>query len=279
MAGNRAPAIADAPTWAREVSADEVDPVLLEAHVARHHDEKTLFSALGGKVTHTVIEEGTERLGPTRPRSKAVEGTATVAETILMLAPLAGLAPFLVGGVLWTGYEGQHFLTDPLPLERALLFSAVGFWVAVLYPPRVLFDWVRRRRRWDTADLIVQVYVIACAALTLRVLSNANIDITDLVSAAPVLPIWIASTLSIVALAMIALFSRRLTPAENRYRIVLAQRPHEHKIAEAVAAMSSKRRSQLLDERNAALAILHERGLLTDAAYAQALRADLGRLG
>lgn len=85
-------------------------------------------------------------------------------------------------------------------------------------------------------------------------------------------------TASIIVCLAVALFSRRPTPEELERRIVLVREPRREKIARAVQALPEETCSELLKQRDRALAVLRDRGLIDADSYEHAVATDLGRL-
>ncbi|HEY1134051.1 MAG TPA: hypothetical protein VGE77_05700 [Nocardioides sp.] len=254
----------DAATWARTVPADAAGARLLEAHVLHRH---------GHPFVH--------RLGCRRVRSDAaapspaVQRLAEGASFAAFLVPLAGLTVFLAGGdVPLSGGRTLPTTSDGFAPGTQLTLARVCFWVTAAMPLVAAVHWWRAGRWRAVATAGLLAWTGGCAALAAIVLPQRGADPWG-TTALPMHLTW-AGCLVVVVLLLTASRAASQGPPT-----VIRDAPHPpapDAIAELVRDLPARDRATSFADREAALAVLVERGLVPAATRDAARDLPLGRL-
>ena len=255
---------ADAREWARDQSlANTPRLARLEAFAFQQHPE--IVAGFG--------PDGASLAARWKPRS-VVRSGAGIAFALLgiagLIAPLAGVALYATGLSMFA-------LVDPLPPEIAVPGAGICFAVAVVAQLVLWFAWLREGATWSPGTLTMTAAAAVMAGFAAiglpRIAADRDYDLGGW--------LWPIIATFVVATALTAAILLR-----RGHRVAVVEEP-----VPSAPTLSNRERGRMLArelpelertriraERDDALRILRERGLLDEDTLARALAADLGTL-
>ena len=254
----------DARSWAEARSASESPRLgMLEAVACQSHPE----------VVATFGDDGAaiaELLGRRPPGAvrRGLTGIGILLVIVGLIAPVAGVA--VIGA--------ESYLIDRIPAERSVPTAAVFFSIAVAMLIVTGAVWARSGARWSGMVCGVGVVSALCgvfASISMPTVSGR--DDYDLATIMQV-PVWTTLALGLL-LALATLLRFRVREAEPQVAPATPTTISERHAAELAArGIPDSERAAILADRDAALRILADRGLLDETTLDRALSAPLGTL-
>lgn len=186
-------------------------------------------------------------------RGLGLYGVFVVAYGFAACAPVVGPAVF--SGATYRGILGD----GEVDVDSAFPLTAVAFIVGVVFLVGMLVQWWRERSR-STAVLVFAVLAVVCGLVTL-LLANDYTDEFRGNATRLLIPVWI-----VIAVGVVVALAHVASPAESR-RARLATK-----------GLADESRALLLGERDAALRVLSDRGMVTGHDLASLSARALGEL-
>lgn len=260
----------DARSWAQDHSLANVPRLArLEGVAFQAHPEIVAGFGADGQAM--------ARVAAAASRSSGARTIGTAVMVVLFIAAL--IAPVL--GVAIYGDAPAYVAptAEPYPADVAVPISSVCFMIAALTQLVCAVLWLRRGALWEPGLLVISAATAVLAGFAAIGLPNvADRDGFDL--GAWIVPVWL--TIAIGGLLALGIVLRRAVRAPDTGpertappRPTVSDRERSRML---VRALPDAERQAVQDDRDAALRILAERGLLDDETLGRALDADLGTL-
>jgi hypothetical protein len=251
----------DARSWALARSASDQPRLgMLEAVACQSHPEVVAtFGEDGASVARLLERGGTGR----RRRGLAAVGIILV--LLGVIAPVVGMA------VLGSG----TYLFDRIPASESVPVAVFSFTVAVVMLVITGIFWLRDGAHWS--GMICGYGVVAAICGLLATISMPTVSAKDgyPLTVLMQVPVWGTLALGTLLAVLVALRFRRREPEEA----APARVPNARNAAMAAAhSIPADERQAIVADRDAALEILAERGLIDDETLQRALAAPLGML-
>ncbi|MGV9194899.1 hypothetical protein ACQ143_11205 [Microbacterium sp. MC2] len=233
----------------------------LEAVAFQEHPEiYRHFGATGAALAETVGAP------PRRGGQRAGGIVLGILAVIAAVAPLAGYGALV----------GDRFQFYVMPAERAVPFSGVSYAIAVVALVVALVVWLARGARWSPLLLGFAAVAALCAAGSSWTMPGVAEDAgyAD----------WRGWHVVVLACLVVALVI--MVAVAARFRVRGGDEPEETTagpvtvgtVHERLAALSREERDAIRTDRDAALEVLHERGLLDAQLLERARDRELGTL-
>lgn len=253
----------DAQEWARDQSLASV-PRLAQLEAVAFRESPEIVATLGADGAAIARRAG----------SRSV--SARLRGWLIVLLGCAGLVAPLAGVAMYSAGRSFLAVVDPLPLEISIPGTGICFAITALMQLALWAFWLREGARWDPAvlgiALIAAVLAGFAAAAGAKLAGPAGVDPRATLSA-----VWAA--LLIAALLVLAVGARFRHRAPEPEDTPPAADPDAGTRARAaVMRLPSARRETIQRERDEALRILAERGLLDEPELRRTLAAELGTL-
>lgn len=253
---------ASARAWAAEHSASEPPRLgLLEAYALQRHPSALALAGADGASLAAIVAPR-RRSAAARDLGGWLVGLALVA---VVLAPLVGMASLLGDPVgIWR-----------MPIAQSAPVAGVCFTVGAIVQLAVLGAWMARARPRMPLWIWVAIGTAALGVIALWFGAGLAQDAGFAAWAGWSVPITAATLIAAIAAALQLLLSRArasLAPAQQ------ADRPDAGSLRDALAALAPEERQAVLADRNAAIVVLEERGMLSPESAERARRAPLGGL-
>lgn len=233
----------------------------LESVAFQDHPE--IYRHFGGVGAALADTAGAPKRSGGRSAGRIVLGILMV---IAAIAPIAGYGALV----------GDRFQFYLMPAERAVPFSGVSYAIAVVALVVALIVWVIGGARWSPLLLVFAVIAALCAAGSSwtmpGVAEDAGYDH------------WRGWRAVVITCLVLALVTIALVLARFRVRapesddVAPAAPLTAGTVHERLSTLSRAERDAILADRNAALEVLHERGLLDADLLARARDRELGTL-
>lgn len=251
--------------WAEDHSlAADVRLAQLEVMAYQRHPE--IFQHFGGDGAAIA-----ERAQMTRKKKSPLRGIVAVILWVILLAafvaPIAGLAVLM----------GDRFEFFRVEAERAMPIAGVMFIIAAVAQVAVLVIWLARGARFSWPEFSIHLVGAVMAVLALGTMPGiAELDgYTSWQQWQP--PVFISLGVSAVA-AVIMLVRFRSREADGDGEAAPETGLAAGDIRARIAALPWDERQAMVEDRNAALSVLHERGLIDAETLERALSRDPGTL-
>ncbi|SDQ76631.1 hypothetical protein [Microbacterium sp. cf332] len=250
--------------WAEDHSlSSEVRLAQLEVMAYQRHPE--IFEHFGADGAAVA------RRSRTTGKRSSMRGIAFAAVILVWIAaavvPIAGLAVLM----------GDRFEFFRIEAERSIPIAAVLFTVAAVAQAVFLVVWLLRGARFSWPEFSVPLIAAAMAVLTLGTTPGvAELDgYADWQGGRT--PVFVS--LGVSTLAAIAMLVRfRVREPDGDGEAAAASGLGAGDIRARIASLPWDERQAMVDDRNAALAVLHERGLIDADTLELALSRDPGTL-
>lgn len=265
----------DARTWAQEHSLANVPRLArLEGFAFQRHPEIVAsFGADGAAMADLAARQ--RRSGA----RTAMNWAAGLIGTAVLVAPVVGVAVYAAGpGFNYVGNIAIYSTAGPIDARIAVPIAGICFVLAALGQLALWVMWLRGGARWAPGTLGVAAIAGALAAFAaagMPVVSQR--DGTG--AGAWLIPVW--ATLALAAVLVLAILLRMRVRAPEPPADAAPPAPsvsdREH-ARMLVRDLDETERRAVQADRDDALRILSERGLIDDATLRRALAADLGTL-
>lgn len=263
-----AAAYPDAQEWARQHSLANVPRLArLEGFAFQRHPEVVASFGADGEAL-------AQRLGRRAPGgARSALGAALVMLGVVgLLSPLAGVAFFLAGTELVS-------LADPFPARVAFPAAGISFAVAAVMQMVLFAMWRRTGALWAPGVVWVGLITVALAALALLVAPLVAARDSYAGGAIWMLLIAAAAVLGLlVAGAVLLRRGHRGVEVDDSRAAATPTVTDRERARLLAAALEPSERAAIKADRDAAIEILLERGLLDADERERALTADLGTL-
>ena len=254
----------DARSWAEARSAADTPRLgMLEAVACQAHPEVVATFGDDGAAVAVLLGR--------RPASAVRRGLTGIG---ILLAVIGVLAP--VAGVAVLGAES--YLIDRVPADVSVPIAAVAFAVGAVTLVVAGLSWWRTGATWS--GLICGLGVIAAVCGVFASISMPTVSGRDgyPLPTLMLVPVWVTLALGVLlALLVFSRFRVRVPDeaASAPSQITVSER---HAAEQAARAIPDSERAAIVDDRDQALRILAERGLIDQETLDRALRAPLGTL-
>lgn len=250
--------------WAEDHSlSSEVRLAQLEVMAYQRHPE--IFQHFGGDgaaIAH--------RLRASEKKSPLRGILAVVLWAIILgafIAPITGLAVLM----------GDRFEFFRIEAQRAMPIAGVMFIIAAVAQAVLLVIWLVRRARFSWPEFSVHLVAAIMAVLALGTMPGiAELDGYESWQQWQG-PVFVALGVAVVA-ALIMLARFRVRVAEGDGEAAPESGLGAGDIRARIAALPWDERQAIIDDRQAALAVLHQRGLIDADTLERALSRDPGTL-
>ncbi len=254
----------DATSWAEAHSAaSSVRLGMLEAMACQSHPEVVATFGEDGAAIARLIDHR----APSAAR-RALSGVGVVLVIAASIAPIAGVAVL--------GAESD--LVERMPAATAVPIAAVCFALAVVVLLVMGVAWVRGGARWSGMVCGLGAVFALCgvfASISMPTVSGR--DGYDLPTTVQV-PVWTTLALGILLTVVTALRFRERDPEPQVAPATPTTVGDRHVAELAALSIPDAERVAILADRDAALRVLAERGLLDEPTLGRALSAPLGSL-
>ncbi|WP_460774606.1 hypothetical protein [Microbacterium sp. GXF7504] len=261
MAAPSAPA--SAVEWARDVSL-AADLRLARVEIVAFRRRPEIFRHFGSDGAAAARSSAARDRSPA---ARAGAGIVVVLAVIGLLAPIAAVTA--MGGDRFNFFRMDA--SDSVPLAGAL------FIVTAVTQLIVLILWLRRGARFD--GFVLGVVLVGAVFSGLGLIGMPNAGVYDGYDGWTAWYPAVIAAFAIPAVTTVALIARR----RHRVPETVAEPAAPtgggpDAIRAAIAALPPAERDSILADRDAALAVLAERGILDPARYAAARDTELGML-
>jgi hypothetical protein len=235
-----------------------LEAVACQAHpdvVATFGDDGAAVAALLGRRPAGAVRRGLTGLG-------------ILLALIGVIAPVAGMA--VLGA--------ESYLIDRVPAEVSVPIAAAAFAVGAVTMLIAGLSWWRSGAKWS--GLLFGVVVVAVVSAVFATVSMPTVSGRDgyPLPAAMTVPVWATLVLGVVLLfALLARFRVR-EPEEQAPPASVTTVGDRHAAEQAARSIPEAERAAIGADRDAALRILAERGLIDEETLERALHAPLGTL-
>ncbi|WP_143320369.1 hypothetical protein [Cellulomonas iranensis] len=254
----------DARSWAEAHSAaGSVRLGMLEAMACQSYPEVVATFGDDGATIAELIEDR----APSTAR-RALTGLGVVLVIAALIAPVAGVAVL--------GAESD--LVQRMPADRSVPIAAVCFALAVVVLLVTGGAWVRGGARWSGMVCGVGAVFALCGVFaSISMPTVAGRDGYDLPTTMQV-PVWTTLALGLLLTAVTVLRFRVRDPEPPVTPDAPTTTGDRHVAELAARGIPDAERVAILADRDAALRVLAERGLLDETTLGRALAAPLGTL-
>ncbi len=256
----------DARSWAEAHSAaGSLRLGMLEAMACQSYPDVVATFGDDGAAIAGLIDDR-----PPNPARRALTGVGVVLAIAALVAPIAGVAVL--------GAESD--LVQRMPADQSVPIAAVCFALAVVALLVTGVAWVRSGARWSGMVCGVGAVFAVCgvfASISMPTVSGRDgYDLPTTMQA----PVWTTLALGLLLTVVTALRFRVRDPEPQVAPPTPAPTTTGERFAAEVAARSipEAERAAILADRDAALRVLAERGLLDETTLGRALAAPLGTL-
>lgn len=265
---------ADARSWAQDHSPlAEVKFTQLEATAFQRHPEIVEYFGLQGAVMAGRHDRSTRM----SPRQRLALTFFAVLLLVAFFAPITAVA-------VMSGDRFGYYFIDP---EQSLPIAAFCLTIGALGQAALFVAWLVRGARFTWVEWGVHLVGVAMSLIALTMIS-AVVDL-DAIAGGGQARLWAVVSLAVAGAAALGMLVRfRVRPLEARSTVDADAGPGEDAEvgtgAEAdamrgrVAALPAEEREAILADRDAALAVLRERRIISDAMLQRARAQELGML-
>ena len=259
----------NARSWAEDHSLANVPRLArLEGFAFQHHPE--IVAAFGADGAAMARFAAVNRRGPAR----------RVGNVLLVVVGIAVVLALVLGVAIYGDAPAYVAPTaEPLPAQVAVPISGVCFLVTALAQSVAWIGWLRGGARWSPVLLAAAVVAAVMAAFASAGIPNTAARDGYADTAVWIWPVWLTLALS-AALAvgiLLRVRSRSPEPVDDPVDAPVTVSDRE-RARMLVRALPVDERRAVQEDRDAALRILADRGLLDTPTLERALAADLGTL-
>ncbi|SEB94613.1 hypothetical protein SAMN04489806_2197 [Paramicrobacterium humi] len=259
----------DARSWARDHSLANVPRLArLEGFAFQQHPE--IVATLGDDGA-AMARFARERERRRSPATRAGNAAILIVGLIAVLAPITGVAVY--------GDAPVHIApTGPLDAHIAVPIAGVCFVIAALTQLVLWAVWLRQRALWS--PLLLGFAVLTAVLAGFAAIGMPNSAARDgMPLGGWMLPVWLTLVIAAaLAVAVVLRYRARAADPEPDAVPLAPTVSDRERARQAVAQLPEEEREAIQDDRDDALQILAERGLLDDDTLRRALDADLGTL-
>lgn len=254
----------DARSWAEARPTSESPRLgMLEAVACQSHPEAVASFGEDGAAIAALLG----RRAPSAAR-RGLTGIGILLAVVGLIAPIAGVA--VLGA--------ESYLIDRVPAETAVPIAAVLFAVGALTVVIAGIVWWRGGAHWSGTVCGFGVVAAVCGVFASFSMPTVSGRDGYPLSAAMQIPVWATLALGVL-LALVTLTRFRVREPEEQAPPVTVTTISERHAAEVAArGIPEAERVAILADRDAALRILADRGLLEQEVLDRALAAPLGTL-
>lgn len=254
----------DARSWAGAHSASDPPRLgLLEAVACQAHPEVVATFGDDGAAIAGIL--GRRPAGVVR---RWFTGIGLLLVIVGCVAPIAGVA--VIGA--------ETYLVDRIPAERSVPTAAVFFSIAVAMLIVTGVVWLRSGARWS--DVVCGIGVVSALCGAFASISMPTVSGRDDYELPTImqLPVWTTLAIGALLALVTALRLRVREPEPQPTPVTPVTISERHAAEQAARSIPGTERDAILADRDAALRILADRGLLDETTLGRALASPLGTL-
>lgn len=265
----------DAATWAREHSLADT-PLLarLESYAFQRHPEIVALFGMDGHNLAGLLLDQQRAARPVQRLRDGVGLVAAVVSLIAVLSPLVGVAAFLVQD----GSARTWLYRDP-PAHDVVPVAVISFTVAVLAQIGQWISWLVHGARWSPWVAGLAAMSALCGLIAAVAVPTTAARDGYAMDPRSLWPVW--ATIVLSALLLVATLTRLQHKQPDPPLDPPPQPPTPSDLQDAEAAVRTLPDAELAPirrDRDEALHILRDRGLITEDTVNRSLDAPLGTL-